>query len=216
MAKPGGWTSFDVVARIRSLTGVRKVGHAGTLDPAATGLLIVCTGRATRSIDGFLGLDKEYVVTMLLGARTASHDAETPVIEERSTDGVTEEAVRSALAAAAGPQLQRPPMHSAVKMRGRRLYELARKGIEVERAPREIVISEVETLGVRMPSVTFRMRCSKGTYVRTFVDDLGLRLGCGAHVTALERTAVGPWRLEEALTLDDIARRCAGQGSPAA
>lgn len=206
MAKPAGWTSFDVVARIRRLTGVRKVGHAGTLDPAATGLLIVCTGPATRAVNGFLGLDKEYLVTMLLGARTASHDADTPVIEERSTEGVTEDAVRTALAAAAGPQLQRPPMHSAVKVRGRRLYELARKGIEVERAPREIVIREIAPVAMDLPRVQFRMRCSKGTYVRTLVDDLGLRLGCGAHVTSLERTAIGPYRLEDALTLADLER----------
>lgn len=216
MAKPAGWTSFDVVARIRRLTGVRKVGHAGTLDPAATGLLIVCTGAATRTVDGFLGLDKEYLVTMLLGARTASHDADTPVIEERSTAGVTEDAVRTALAAAAGPQLQRPPMHSAVKVRGRRLYELARKGMEVERAAREIVIREIAPVALQLPQVQFRMRCSKGTYVRTLVDDLGLRLGCGAYVTALERTAIGAYRLEDALTLADLERMTVPRGGAAA
>jgi tRNA pseudouridine55 synthase len=216
VAKPAGWTSFDVVARIRRLTGVRKVGHAGTLDPAATGLLIVCTGAATRTVDGFLGLDKEYLVTMLLGARTASHDADTPVIEERSTAGVTEDAVRTALAAAAGPQLQRPPMHSAVKVRGRRLYELARKGMEVERAAREIVIREIAPVALQLPQVQFRMRCSKGTYVRTLVDDLGLRLGCGAYVTALERTAIGAYRLEDALTLADLERMTVPRGGAAA
>lgn len=211
--KPVRWTSFDVVARIRRLTGVRKVGHAGTLDPAATGLLIICTGRATRSIDRYLGLDKEYVVRMVLGARTASHDADTPRMDERDTSGVTGSAVREALAAAVGPQLQRPPMHSAVKVGGRRLYRLARKGVEVERQPREIVIHAVEPLAVAVPEVTFRVRCSKGTYVRTLVDDLGQRLGCGAYVAGLERTAVGPYRLEDAFTLEEVEHLCAQAGS---
>jgi len=200
--KPAGWTSFDVVNRIRHLTGVRKVGHAGTLDPLATGLMIVCTGKRTRDLGTFSGLDKEYRVTMMLGERTASQDAATPVIERRSTGGVTEESVRQVLASFVGPGMQVPPMWSALKVGGKRLHALARKGVEVERAPRPVVIHAITPGTIAVPVVTMTVACSKGTYVRTLVNDIGERLSCGAHVTALERTRIGDYRLDDAMTLE--------------
>lgn len=213
--KPAGWTSFDVVARVRRMTGVRKTGHAGTLDPLATGLLIVCTGPATKEIGRYMGLDKEYRVAMELGVRTASYDTETPVLERRALDGVTDERVRAALAALVGPLHQVPPMHSAVKVGGRRLYRLARKGLEVERPGRDVTVHAVEDVEVNLPGVRFTVRCSKGTYVRSLVHDTGEALGCGAVMTALRRTTIGPYRVEDAFTPDALeaqilSRRPAG------
>jgi len=211
--KPQGWTSFDVVHRIRRITGVRKVGHAGTLDPLATGLLIVCTGKKTKEIASFMGLEKEYEGEMELGGRTASFDAATPVIETRPTDGITPEAVRSTMASFAGPRMQVPPMWSAVSVGGRRLYRYAREGVEVVRQPREIVIHALEALAVDVPLVRFRVTCSKGTYVRSLVDEMGEHLGCGAYLTALERTRIGPFTLAEAETLEELAASCAAAGA---
>ncbi|HTS00251.1 MAG TPA: tRNA pseudouridine(55) synthase TruB [Bacteroidota bacterium] len=211
--KPAGWTSFDVVNRIRRITGVRKVGHAGTLDPLATGLLIVCTGKKTKEISSFMGLEKEYEGAMMLGGRTASFDAATPVTEERSTEGITPEAIRSAMAAMIGPRMQVPPMWSAVSVGGTRLYRYARQGVEVPRPPRAIVVYALEPLAIDVPVVRFRATCSKGTYVRGLVDDIGQRLGCGAYLTALERTRIGPYALAEAETLDDLAAACQAAGT---
>jgi len=204
--KPKGWTSFDVVNKIRHAAGIRKVGHAGTLDPLATGLLLVCTGARTTDLSSFVGLEKAYRVSMRLGERTASFDADTPVTETRSTDGITAERVSETLAAFVGEQQQIPPMWSAVKVQGRRLYQYARKGIEVERQPRTVVISAITPVAATPPDVVFDVVCSKGTYVRTLVEDVGLTLGCGAHVTALERTRIGAFRLEEAWAIDDLVR----------
>ena len=213
LRKPSGWTSFDVVNRVRHLTGVRKVGHAGTLDPLATGLLIVCTGRKTKEIASFVGLEKEYEGEMTLGMRTASFDAATPVIEARDTAGITPDAVRSVMASFAGPRLQVPPMWSAVSVAGKRLYRYARQGVEVERQPREIVIHALDPLEIRIPAVRFRVICSKGTYVRSLVDEMGQRLGCGAYLTALERTRIGHFALADAETLEDLAAACASAGA---
>jgi len=211
--KPAGWTSFDVVHRIRRITGVRKVGHAGTLDPLATGLLIVCTGKMTKEISSFMGMEKEYEAEMTLGARTASFDAGTPVVERRPVDGITADAVRSTMAAFTGPRLQVPPMWSAVSVAGKRLYRYAREGVEVQRQPREIVIHALEPLAISVPVVRFRLTCSKGTYVRSLVDEMGLHLGCGAYVTALERTRIGPYALADAETLEELAAACVAQGT---
>lgn len=164
--KPKGWTSFDVVNKIRHLFRVRKVGHAGTLDPMATGLLIVCTGKKTKEIDGFVGMDKEYDAAMTLGGRTASYDADTPVLENRPVDGITAERVTEVLRQFVGPQAQVPPMWSAVSVGGTRLYKLARKGKEVERRPREIVVQSITPVSIAVPLVRFTVACSKGTYVR--------------------------------------------------
>ena len=202
--KPAGWTSFDVVHRIRKITGVKKVGHAGTLDPLATGLLIVCTGKKTKSISEFVGLDKEYEAEMTLGGRTESFDRGTPVVETRSTVDISEDRVRAVLAEFTGPRLQVPPMWSAVSVGGKRLYRYAREGVEVDRAPREIVVHAMEPIMVSVPLVRFRVTCSKGTYVRSLVSEMGERLGCGAFLSALERTRIGPFLLADAVTLEEL------------
>jgi tRNA pseudouridine55 synthase len=204
--KPQGWTSFDVVNKIRSLFHVRKVGHAGTLDPMATGLLVICSGRRTKELDRFMGLEKEYDGEMILGARTPSFDAETPVIERRSTEDITEEGIRTALAEFVGQQMQIPPMWSAVKVDGRRLYEYARKGKEVVRSPREVTITSITSVKITIPAVAFTVVCSKGTYIRTLVEDVGQRLGCGAYLSALRRTRIGPYSVADALTIEDLVR----------
>jgi tRNA pseudouridine55 synthase len=203
--KPKGWTSFDVVNKIRHLFQVRRVGHAGTLDPMATGLLIVCSGRKTKELGQFMGLEKEYEAEMVLGGRTESYDAETPVVEERSTGGITEEAIREVLARFVGKQSQLPPMWSAVKVKGRPLYAYARKGLEVERRPREMEILRLTATRIEIPLVAFSVACTKGTYVRTLVQDMGAALGCGAYLTALRRTRIGPYRVEEAVTVEELA-----------
>ena len=207
MDKPIGWTSFDVVAVVRKILRERKVGHAGTLDPRATGLLIVCTGRMTRHIEQFMGMEKEYDAVMMLGARTASYDAETPVLEERSIDAVTPEQVRTVLQGFIGPQVQIPPMHSAVKINGKRLYAYARQGRTVERRPREVHIRSIDAIVVVPPLVTFTMVCSRGTYVRSVVNDAGTQLGCGAYLAGLRRTRIGSFSVDDALTVDLLRTR---------
>lgn len=205
--KPAGWTSFDVVNKVRRAYGGLKMGHAGTLDPIATGLLIIATGRKRKSIEQFMGLDKEYVATLRLGIRTASYDTETPVLEERALDGIDEQRIAEVIAGFVGTQQQVPPMWSAVKKDGKRLYELARKGIEVERAPREVRIGSIRTDRIEIPEVVVTVACSKGTYIRTLVHDIGERLGCGATMTALRRTQIGPYRIEDARTVDQIVEK---------
>jgi tRNA pseudouridine55 synthase len=206
VSKPKGWTSFDVVARLRRIFGIRKIGHAGTLDPMATGLLIICTGQRTKEIDRFMDLEKEYRATMRLGGVTPSYDAETPVTAVNSIEGISETEIRAAMQEFTGIITQLPPMHSAVKVRGRRLYRYARKGKEVERPSREVEVRSMEVESVSLPDVTFVVRCSKGTYVRALAHDIGQHLGCGAYLTALERTRIGPYRLEDASTPDEIAK----------
>lgn len=204
--KPLGWTSFDVVNKIRCMFHIDKIGHAGTLDPLATGLLIVCTGKMTKEIDRFAGLEKEYEVEMRLGATTPSHDAGTPVVETGSTALIAEKDVTSVLALFEGHQVQVPPMWSAAKIDGKRLYKFARKGLEVERRPREVFIRSIVATRVVVPEVSCTVVCSKGTYIRTLVDDVGRRLGCGAYVTALRRSRIGDFTVREALTIEDLVR----------
>jgi tRNA pseudouridine55 synthase len=208
--KPAGWTSFDVVNKLRRAAGGLKMGHAGTLDPLATGLLIICTGRKRKEIDRFTGLDKEYVAEALLGVRTPSYDTETAPVEEPGTEGVTEERVRAVLGEFRGAQLQIPPMWSAVKVGGRRLYSLARKGVEVERPAREIVVHELELLACNIPHLTLRIVCSKGTYVRSLINDIGIRLGCGACMSALRRTRIGPYSVHDAAAIPQVTAHLEG------
>lgn len=207
--KPQGWTSFDVVHLVRKLLHVRKAGHAGTLDPLATGLLILCTGKRTRDMEQFIGLEKEYEVEMTLGGRTASYDAETPVLDLRETSGITPAAVVEALDRAVGPQEQIPPMWSAVKVKGKALYRYARKGVEVERAPRPVVIHSLTVTSMAIPLVCFRMVCSKGTYVRSLVNQMGEELQCGAYVTGLRRTRIGGFSVNNAWTVAQLKERAA-------
>ncbi|HTY11309.1 MAG TPA: tRNA pseudouridine(55) synthase TruB [Bacteroidota bacterium] len=210
--KPKDWTSFDVVHRVRDLFNVRKVGHAGTLDPKATGLLILCTGRKTKDIDSFGGQEKEYEGTMQLGATTASLDSETPEENLKDFSRITEQQLREAFASFIGTQLQVPPMYSAVKYDGKPLYKLARKGRSREREPREVTVSDFTLVRTDLPLVFFRIVCSKGTYIRSVVDECGKKLGCGAYVKELRRTRIGGLSLQQALQIEELHQlsdRCA-------
>jgi tRNA pseudouridine55 synthase len=202
--KPLQWTSFDVVHKVRQTLGVAKVGHAGTLDPRATGLLIVCTGRQTKRVQEFADLEKEYTGTLQLGIRTPSFDMETAITEHADVSDVTPAKLESAVSGFLGKQLQLPPMFSAVKYHGKPLYKYARKGKTLERTAKEIDIKEFAILSFALPNVTFRVRCSKGTYIRALANDLGEILGCGATLIELRRTRIGEYRVENALTMDQI------------
>ena len=206
MDKPRGWTSFDLVRTVRRILSVKKAGHAGTLDPMASGLMIICTEKMTKEISGFMMLEKEYEAEMILGARTSSYDQETPVIEQRSIDHLGTEDVRRVLAEFVGNQMQVPPMHSAVKVGGKRLYTYARRGKFVDRKPREVFIRSLTPTTFELPRVSFTVVCSKGTYVRSLVSDAGTRLGCGAYLSELRRTRIGDYLLADAMTVDDLAR----------
>ena len=199
--KPAGITSHDTVARVRKLLGERKAGHTGTLDPLATGVLPVCLGEATKLASFLAGDDKVYEVTMLLGVRTDTQDMTGRVLAEQEAR-VTEEEVRGALEAFAGTITQVPPRYSAVKVRGRALYKWARRGVPVEAPGRQVEIRAIRLLGVELPRVRFDVTCSKGTYVRTLCADAGERLGCGAALERLRRTASGRFRLEDAVPLE--------------
>jgi len=202
--KPLGWTSFDVVNKLRRLLGVKKIGHAGTLDPLATGLLIVCTGTMTKQISQLTALDKEYTGTLILGQRTPSHDRETPVTEVCDTSHITPEQVKEAARELTGEIEQIPPAHSAVKIQGKRAYALARAGKTPELKPRKVLVHAFEITGLRLPEVDFRIACSKGTYIRSLVRDLGEKLGTGACLVALCRTRIGNYHLEQARNIDSF------------
>ncbi len=197
--KPLHWTSFDVVKRIRGVLtrrhGVKrfKVGHAGTLDPLATGVMLICTGRATKLIDSLQAGEKEYVATVQLGATTPSFDLETEIDETFPTDNVDPAAIEAALSQFRGAIMQVPPVFSAVKVNGKRAYKMARKGEAPELKAKPIVISELELLDFDPKACALRLRivCSKGTYIRSLARDIGAELGCGGHLTALRRTRVG-------------------------
>lgn len=204
--KPLGRTSHDVVERVRELTDVRRVGHAGTLDPLATGVLVVCVGRAATRIAEFLmGEQKAYCADLRLGITTDTFDAEGEVVSESPVD-VDREDVERVLKQFRGSIEQVPPMYSAVKHRGKPLYRLARQGVEVERASRRVEITSLELVAWNPPECTLEMTCSAGTYVRVLAHDLGQVLGCGAYVTGLTRLASGQFRLEDAITLRQFAR----------
>jgi len=202
--KPGEHTSHDVIARLRGKLRMRKIGHAGTLDPMATGLLIVLLGKATRVSQFLISLDKEYEGTIELGRTTDSQDADGQVMETRPVPALSEAEVRAAMAGFLGDQYQTPPMFSAIKIGGVPLYKRARKGEEVEREPRFIRVMAWDLLSLELPRITFRLRCTKGTYVRTLAHDLGAKLGCGAHLSALRRTATDRFNVAQALTLAQI------------
>jgi tRNA pseudouridine55 synthase len=202
--KPRDHTSHDVVARLRGMLRMRKIGHAGTLDPMATGLLIILLGRATRVSQYLISLDKEYEGTVELGKTTDSQDADGTVMETRPVPDLTEADIRAAMEGFLGDQYQMPPMFSAIKIDGVALYKKARKGEEVEREPRFIRVMAWDLLRYAAPHIDFRLRCTKGTYVRTLAHDLGAKLGCGAHLSALRRTATDRFNVSQALTLDQI------------
>lgn len=206
--KPLGWTSFDAVKRLRGAIQRRlsvkkfKVGHAGTLDPLATGVLIVCTGRATRRIEALQNGTKEYVAEITLGATTPSFDLETEVDATYPWEHITEEKIREILPRFTGRVMQVPPVFSAVKVDGKRAYNLARKGKDIELAAKPLEIKEIEILGYDAPRLTLRIVCSKGTYIRALARDIGEALGSGGHLTALRRTRVGDITIDDCLTVD--------------
>lgn len=198
--KEPGFTSHDVVAKLRGICGQKKIGHTGTLDPMATGVLPVCLGSGTRLCDMLADRDKEYVAELLLGVETDTQDTTGQVLAEKPVEA-SEAEVRAVCESFQGEYDQVPPMYSALKVNGRKLYELARAGKEVERSARRVRIRKLEILECRLPVVKMRVACSKGTYIRTLCADIGARLGCGGTMQSLRRTAVGGFRLEEALTL---------------
>lgn len=204
--KPLTWTSFNVVSKIRYLTKTKKVGHAGTLDPLATGLLIVCTGKFTKKINEYMAQEKEYTGTITLGATTPTYDLESEPQDFKPFSHLTTEQIVAATEPFTGEILQTPPIHSAIKVDGKRVYELARKGREVKLEPRPITIKEFEITGIELPQVHFRVVCSTGTYIRSLANDFGAHLGCGGHLSALCRTRIGAFRLEDAQTIEDLEK----------
>lgn len=211
--KPLGWTSFDAVKRLRGSIQRRlrvkkfKVGHAGTLDPLATGVLIVCTGKATRKIEELQSGEKEYIATVELGATTPSFDLETEIDERYPTDHIDEEMVKKVLSAFKGNIMQVPPVFSAVKVDGKRAYKYARTGKDLELKAKPVTISEIEFISLDNNKLTFRVVCSKGTYIRALARDLGQDLNSGAHLIALRRTRVGNIRIEDCLSIDEAVEK---------
>ncbi|HVU35700.1 MAG TPA: tRNA pseudouridine(55) synthase TruB [Opitutaceae bacterium] len=209
--KPRDHTSHDVVARLRGILRMKRVGHAGTLDPMATGLLIILVGKATRVSQYLISLDKEYEGTIELGKVTDTQDADGEMMETRPVPPLTEEQVRAAMNGFLGDQYQTPPMYSAIKIDGVPLYKSARKGEEVEREPRFIRVMSWELTRFGLPQFDFRLRCTKGTYVRTLAHDLGQKLGCGAHLAALRRTATANFNVAQAVTLEQLQAMSPGE-----
>jgi tRNA pseudouridine55 synthase len=204
--KPLHWTSFNMVQKVRHLTKVTKVGHAGTLDPLATGLLIICTGKYTKQISTYMGMTKEYTGAMVLGATTASYDLETEPENFKSIEGVTESQIYTTTTSFVGDILQMPPQHSAIKKDGKRLYESARQGIEVKVDPRPITIYSFEITKIDLPKVEFKVVCSTGTYIRSLVKDFGEALGVGAYMSALRRTKIGDFDVATAMQWEDLEK----------
>jgi tRNA pseudouridine55 synthase len=202
--KPLGWTSFDVIRKLRSLIGIRKIGHAGTLDPLATGLLIVCTGKFTKRINQYMAQQKEYTGTITLGATTPTYDLESEPVNFKDTNLITLEKVQSILPQFTGLIEQIPPAHSAIKIDGKRVYELARKGKEVKLEPRTVHIYSFEILAFRDAQLQFRVVCSTGTYIRSLANDLGQALGCGGYLSALRRTRIGEFEVTAAQTMESL------------
>ncbi len=208
--KPQGWTSFDVVNKIRYKLKKRlkvkkiKVGHSGTLDPMATGLLVICTGKATKKLAQLQGLSKEYTGTMMLGACTPSYDAETKVEERFPYDHIDAEMLEKARRQFIGEIEQIPPMFSAIKVDGQPLYKKARKGEKIDIEPRNVYISEFELTRISLPEIDFKVSCSKGTYIRALAHDFGKALRSGAYLTALRRTKVGDFSIKDAWDLDEL------------
>jgi tRNA pseudouridine55 synthase len=202
--KPLTWTSFDVVKKVRNTLRVKKIGHAGTLDPLASGLLILCTGKFTKRIDEIQAQEKEYTGTITLGQTTPSFDLETPVSESKDISHLTPEDIQAAANSFVGTIEQIPPIYSAVMIDGKRAYDLARKGKEAEMKPRTVTIKAFDITNIEGAVVSFKVICSKGTYIRSLAHDLGQKLGVGAHLSALVRTRIGEYRLEDALSIEDI------------
>jgi tRNA pseudouridine55 synthase len=198
------WTSFDVVKKVKIMFRIPKVGHAGTLDPKATGLLILATGKKTKEMDYFINLEKEYIGTICIGATTASFDTETEVNFEKPIDTISELDLIKTSHKFLGEIDQLPPMHSAVKYKGKRLYEFARKGEEISRKKRRVTISKFEISNVNLPYFDFNIVCSKGTYIRSLAAEFGAILGVGAYLKALTRVRIGNYSIEDSLKMDEL------------
>ncbi len=200
--KPLQWTSFDVVQKLRYLIKIKKIGHAGTLDPLATGLLIVCTGKFTKKINEYMAQEKEYTGTFTLGAVTPTYDLESEPENFKAFDHITTEEINAATLKFTGDIEQVPPAHSAIKVGGKRVYELARQGIEVKLEPRKVTIKEFEIVKIELPLIHFRVVCTTGTYIRSLAKDFGVALGCGAYLSSLCRTRIGEFSVKDAYTIE--------------
>jgi tRNA pseudouridine55 synthase len=204
--KPLEWTSFDVVRKIRNVIKIKKVGHAGTLDPLATGLLIVCTGKFTKKINEYMAQEKQYTGTITLGAITPTYDLESAPGNFKSLDGITEEIIRETTEQFTGEILQTPPIHSAIKQKGKPVYLLARKGKEVILEPRAITINKFEITNIELPVISFRVVCTTGTYIRSLANDFGASLGCGGYLSQLRRTRIGNFKVEDAISVEEFVQ----------
>ncbi len=211
--KPLRWTSFDAVRKIRNLIRIKKVGHAGTLDPLATGLLIICTGKYTKRINEYMAQEKEYTGTFTLGATTPTYDLESEPENIKTTDFINEEMLKSTTMQFKGEVMQVPPAHSAIKVDGKRVYELARQGKEVKLDPRKITIKEFEITNVEIPVVHFKVVCSTGTYIRSLANDFGAALGCGAYLSSLCRTRIGSFLLDDAMSIEEFEASIKKEGA---
>jgi tRNA pseudouridine55 synthase len=211
--KPIGWTSFDVVNKVRYILHTKRVGHAGTLDPLATGLLIVCAGKMTKRIEAFQGLEKEYMGKFMLGQTTPSYDLETKATPSLDTSHLTRDRILDATRGFTGKIQQVPPVHSSIKVDGKRAYSYARRGQEVILKSREVDVKEFEITDFQNPLVSFRVVCSKGTYIRSLANDFGESLGVGAYLFELRRTRIGTFSVSDAETIEGIRTRFANQAT---
>lgn len=202
--KPFEWTSYDVIRKMRKLINLKKIGHAGTLDPLATGLLIVCTGKFTKKINEFMAQEKEYTGSITLGAVTPTYDFESEPQDFKSLDGITQELILKTTLQFTGEILQTPPIHSAIKQNGKPVYLLARKGVDVILQPRKITIKEFEITHIELPLVYFKVVCTTGTYIRSLANDFGAALGCGGYLSKLRRTRIGNFKVEDAVTMEEF------------
>lgn len=205
--KPKEWTSFDVVAKLRNKLGVKKIGHTGTLDPMATGVLVLCLGTATKKVQEMTGYDKEYVAEITLGATTVTDDAESEIIFSASAEKKSRDEIETALKKFEGEIDQMPPQFSAKKVNGKRAYAMARKGQEVKLEPAKVKVHEIEILAFQWPVVRLRVLSGKGFYVRSLARDLGQALGTGGYLSALQRTMVGPYTLKQATTIEEVTQK---------
>lgn len=210
--KPFRWTSFDVVRKVRNMLRIKKVGHAGTLDPLATGLLIVCTGKFTKKINEYMAQEKEYTGTITLGSVTPTYDLESEPQDFKQYDHILLEDINHFIDSKfTGSILQTPPIHSAIKKDGKRAYELARRGDEIKLEPRRVTIHSFEITKMELPFLDFKVVCSTGTYIRSLAHDLGETLGSGAHLSNLCRTRIGAFKLEDAFTMDAFEKEIIDQ-----
>ncbi len=204
--KPLYWTSFDVVRKIRNLIRIKKVGHAGTLDPLATGLLIICTGKFTKKISEYMAQEKEYTGTFTLGATTPTYDLESKPENFILVENISEKQIKKTTNKFLGEIMQVPPAHSAIKLEGKRVYKLAREGKEVILEPRKVFIKEFDIAGIQLPVIHFRVVCSTGTYIRSLTNDFGAALGCGAYLSSLCRVRIGEFKVADALSIAEFER----------